>query len=139
MMKKFLFSITTSLLLSGCITTTAKDQFYLNLKSSAQANQGNNYLVVYEQPSSMEKITQTTYDSLSKQILDSEHQTKLVHPQNLTDTLSFKSKDEPGAIYFVMNIGKDYNTWRYYIPNPAGNSWSCTVDNKGYISCKESE
>ncbi|AJC48367.1 hypothetical protein IB642_04525 [Allofrancisella guangzhouensis] len=141
-MRKLTFgvAIATLALLSSCTTTTIpKNQFYVNLKSSPQANAGNNYLVVYEQPSSMDKMAQATYDSLSKQILDSDHQTKLVHPQDLTDTLSFKSKNEPGAIYFVMNIGKDYNTWRYYIPDPAGNSWNCTVDDKGYISCKESE
>lgn len=137
-MKKIIFSMTALALLSSCTTTIPKDQFNLNIKSSPQTNNGNNYLVVYEQPSSMDKMAQASYDSLSKQILDSDHQTKLIHPQDQTDKLTFKAKDEPASIYFIMNMGKNYNTWRYYIPNPGGNSWDCSVDNKGYTSCKES-
>lgn len=136
-MKKLIFNMITLSILSSCTTSIPKNQFNINIKSSPMANNGNNYLVVYEQPSSMDKMTQATYDSLSKNILDSDHQTKLIHPQDQTDTLTFKAKDEPGAIYFVMNIGKNYNAWRYYIPNPAGNSWSCSIDDKGYTSCKK--
>ncbi|ABK88950.1 hypothetical protein IBE20_04505 [Francisella tularensis subsp. novicida] len=140
MKKKLIIIITSTLaLLSSCTTSIPKDQFNLNINSSPEANNGNNYLVVYEQPSSMDKMAEATYDSLSKQILNNDHQTKLVHPQDQTDLLTFKTKDEPAALYFIMNMGKNYNTWRYYIPNPGGNSWSCSVDDKGYTSCKKDE
>ena len=138
-MKKIMFCALTISILSSCSTTIPKDQFNLNIKSSSEANNGNNYLIVYEQPSSMDKMAGATYDSLSKEILDSDHQTKLVHPQDQNDTLTFKTKNEPSAIYFVMNMGKNYNTWRYYIPNSGGNSWSCSVDDKGYTSCQKDE
>jgi hypothetical protein len=136
-MKKIIFTMTALALLSSCTTTIPKDQFNLNIKSSLQANNGNNYLVVYEQPSSMDKMAQSTYDSLSKQILDSDHQTKLIHPQDQTYKLTFKAKDGPASIYFITNMDKDHNTWRYYIPNPGGNYWDCSVDNKLNTSCKE--
>lgn len=141
MKKLMLFSIGLLMLVlvSSCTTSRPENQFEINLQSSTQANEGNNYIVVYEQPSSMDKMAQTTYDSLSKEILNNDHQTKLVHPQDETKTLTFTTKNEPAAIYFVMNKGENYSTWRYYIPNPAGGLWSCIVDNMGDISCKNDD
>ncbi|WP_150468468.1 type VI secretion system lipoprotein IglE [Francisella sp. SYW-9] len=137
-MKKIILTTTIISLLSSCYTTIPKDEFRLNIKSSSNANNGNNYLLVYEQPSSMDKMAQATYNSLSREILDNDHQSKLVHPQDQSTALTFKAKDEPAAIYFVVNMGKNYNTWRYYIPNPGGNSWDCSINGNGNTSCQQS-
>ncbi|MEY8715397.1 type VI secretion system lipoprotein IglE [Francisella philomiragia] len=138
-MKKFTLSIFIVSLLSGCSTTIPKDQLHINIKSSNKSNNGNNYLVVYQQPSSMDQMAHATYDTLSQQVLDSNYQTKLVHPQNEVDTVVFKTQDEPGAIYFILNNKNNYNTWKYYIPAPSGGMWDCLVDENSYINCKDSE
>ena len=138
-MKTIIFSVIVSILLSSCSATIPEDQFKLNIKSSPNSNNGNNYLLVYEQPSSMDKMAQSTYSSLSREILDSNHQSRLIHPQNQNSTLTFKAKNEPAAVYLVMNIGKKYNTWRYYIPNPAGKSWDCSINKDDNTNCKQSE
>ena len=137
-MKSIILSVIISLLLSGCFTTIPIDQFKLNIKSSPDSNNGNNYLLVYEQPTTMDKMSRTTHSSLSREILDSNHQSRLIHPQYKNSVATFKAKNEPASIYFVMNIGKKHNTWRYYIPNPAGKSWDCLINKDSDTNCKES-
>ena len=133
-MYKLLLIIFIALLINGCATTPSNNLFQLQINSAKNANQGDNILVVYEQPSSIQKMTQTNYDKLSTEVLNANHQTQLIHPQDKTTNIIFKSKNEPASLYILLNTEPQNTNWKYYITNPQKN-WSCNIDKNNNIAC----
>ncbi len=120
----------------GCMTSS--DLFKVNLITDKDANLGSNYLIVFEQPSSLDQMVDATYDSISKNILENTDQFILIHPQRGGQTLEYKSKDEPASMYFILDNLPDGSNWKYFVPSPAGSEWDCDVKKDGMITCQES-
>ena len=135
-MLKYLPMLMALIFITGC-ATVPHNQFMLTVNSEKGVNDNDNILIIYEQPSSIQQMVKTNYNDLSQEVLNANHQIKLIHPQNGSSDIVFSTKNEPASLYIVLNNANKNSNWKYYISNPTGKNWDCNISKTGYINCNK--